>query len=1066
MFSLKHAFDLCSGLCLLLLGLLLAGLTVPLNAGAQTSQAANYNPRQLDTQKIMGAFQQNYDDLTLVSAHRGIHALAQLNQAPYVPENSLEAIEWAAREGYEAIEVDVRLTSDGQAVLTHDKSWGREWCGSSNTSNSPQIFDPFSPNTGNNALANPVVTANPYSYVSRPRNGTVLRDSVSLVTDTEDHGCTIWHQITGEWPPTLDQVYADLRNKGIKSVLMIDVQSPDAALAAWNVVQNNTDSDGNPAYQSTIFKLPADMFFNYSSDFRAVFPTNFNNIRWIPVITTRYVAPTGDKANVNGENAGIDVAATVSPGFGSETSINNWIDIMEAAGAGGQSGQIMAVEVVMKESGGILSTVLAHVGAMRNQFGFPMMVGNFNPAGEYYPYGATQEPQYYRSSDGTCCDYLEAYLYNNPNSNNGVTDPGGPQDNSDVRRSLPFLFRTGVPRTSFVTTDDPYDAAKYLDDQRNQRNWRGHLVAKGVTIASNAVVLSLSGSSQTASSGDVVHLVAGLSDDLATGSVTFMDGGTTLATVPLTGQAAAYDVTETTAGSHTYTATYSGDATFSATTSNSFTVEVGTYGQNGLPTGRPIRILVDGDSMTAGAEGDYTWRYRLYQWFQQQGISVLFVGPSIGVAAPATVEPPEPVSFVAPPQTLTGQYGPNAPPAPGSTGPPMLAFNSNHAAVWGKPFATAKNNIASLVQQYQPDLVLVALGFNDMGWFYSDDVGTLASMTTYVQNAQAVNPNLQFIVADVPFRTFIGGRQDLVTKTTNYDQALPAAVQKLQTSTSTLGVAAFNSNYGCNPNGNTCDSTKDGLHPNYKGDFRIAQAFAQALNSTFGLGSSGSIPITGNTVRPLNVPTNLVFTGTNQGVTVTWNRSWGATGYNIQYRNCLNYNGTCAGFGYSQWSNWMTSSSNFERWDLSWDMRFDDQPYPAYIYQVEVAATYGGPNDGVTSAFSNSVQGVPAPQVATTPTGLSVLTNTLHGQLEAEWTPSTGQYSNSIYEYDVWLFDTDTPGVYPSRFAHLEPPGNDPGPDFHTVSCTPGNHYVLMIEPWNAAGAGIPAQSPSTLCPQ
>lgn len=81
MFSLKHAFDLCSGLCLLLLGLLLAGLTVPLNAGAQTSQAANYNPRQLDTQKIMGAFQQNYDDLTLVSAHRGIHALAQLKSS-------------------------------------------------------------------------------------------------------------------------------------------------------------------------------------------------------------------------------------------------------------------------------------------------------------------------------------------------------------------------------------------------------------------------------------------------------------------------------------------------------------------------------------------------------------------------------------------------------------------------------------------------------------------------------------------------------------------------------------------------------------------------------------------------------------------------------------------------------------------------------------------------------------------------------------------------------------------------------------------------------------------------
>jgi hypothetical protein len=213
---------------------------------------------------------------------------------------------------------------------------------------------------------------------------------------------------------------------------------------------------------------------------------------------------------------------------------------------------------------------------MNNQFGFPMMVGNFHPAGEYYPFGSTQEPQYFRSSNGTCCDYLESYLYNNPNSNNGVTDPGGQVDNSDIRRSFPFLFRTGVMRTSLVTTDDPFDAAQFLDLQRNQRNWKKHLVANGVTIASNAVVLSLSTLEVTANTGDVVHLLAGLSDDLATGSVTFMDGGTTLATVPLTGQMAAYDVTETTPGNHSYIAMYSGDSTFSATQSNSFTVVVST----------------------------------------------------------------------------------------------------------------------------------------------------------------------------------------------------------------------------------------------------------------------------------------------------------------------------------------------------------------------------------------------------------------------------------------------------------------------------------------------------------
>ena len=45
-------------------------------------------------------------------AHRGLHG----NQAP---ENSMRAFELAAREGY-GIELDVRLSLDGQPVVMHD----------------------------------------------------------------------------------------------------------------------------------------------------------------------------------------------------------------------------------------------------------------------------------------------------------------------------------------------------------------------------------------------------------------------------------------------------------------------------------------------------------------------------------------------------------------------------------------------------------------------------------------------------------------------------------------------------------------------------------------------------------------------------------------------------------------------------------------------------------------------------------------------------------------------------------------------------------------------------------
>jgi len=34
--------------------------------------------------------------------------------------------------------------------------------------------------------------------------------------------------------------------------------------------------------------------------------------------------------------------------------------------------------------------------------------------------------------------------------------------------------------------------------------------------------------------------------------------------------------------------------------------------------------------MSQGHEGDWTWRYRLWQWFTSQGVAIDFVGPYTG----------------------------------------------------------------------------------------------------------------------------------------------------------------------------------------------------------------------------------------------------------------------------------------------------------------------------------------------------------------------------------------------------------------------------------------------------
>lgn len=51
------------------------------------------------------------------------------------------------------------------------------------------------------------------------------------------------------------------------------------------------------------------------------------------------------------------------------------------------------------------------------------------------------------------------------------------------------------------------------------------------------------------------------------------------------------------------------------------------------------RVMIVGDSLTHCHEGDYTWRYRIWDWFLSQNVAVDFVGPYLG-----TVEPDAPVS--------------------------------------------------------------------------------------------------------------------------------------------------------------------------------------------------------------------------------------------------------------------------------------------------------------------------------------------------------------------------------------------------------------------------------------
>lgn len=120
------------------------------------------------------------------------------------------------------------------------------------------------------------------------------------------------------------------------------------------------------------------------------------------------------------------------------------------------------------------------------------------------------------------------------------------------------------------------------------------------TVNQDASSVTLTSSKNPSSVGDLVTFTATVASggpDAPTGSVTFMDGSTNLATVPISGGHAVLATSTLGAGSHSITATYGGDANnATSTTALSQTVNPAPAGSGGSGGG-----LVSGGASSAGA---------------------------------------------------------------------------------------------------------------------------------------------------------------------------------------------------------------------------------------------------------------------------------------------------------------------------------------------------------------------------------------------------------------------------------------------------------------------------------
>lgn len=261
------------------------------------------------------------------------------------------------------------------------------------------------------------------------------------------------------------------------------------------------------------------------------------------------------------------------------------------------------------------------------------------------------------------------------------------------------------------------------------------------------------------------------------------------------------------------------------------------------------------------------------------GYDVQFVGPYSGTHGPAPPSEALPSPPLLPGETaaadpaVIGLYASGVSPDFASTG---------HGAWWGRQAAQVKETINGWVEEYQPDYVLVMLGFNDLGWFVSGPDGLISSMNELVSWTREAKSDVNILVANVVQRLFIDGRQDLVDNTNTYNEDLKTAVSIWQeVISSPISYVDVASNYQCGPG--ACSDGYDGLHPAAIGEYHIAQAFANVLRDDFGMkGQDFSVPTPPS--RDISTPSGFTVQAVPEGIFSGWTEVENARGYNIRMR--------------------------------------------------------------------------------------------------------------------------------------------------------------------------------------
>jgi glycerophosphoryl diester phosphodiesterase len=193
-----------------------------------------------DVRKIIQAFREPHEDLTILCAHRGLRWNG-------TSENSRDAYFRASEAGLECIETDIRLSADGQLPMIHDGGLGRTTDIGEQTGQAA-----YNPYTGKGY--NPDVSTLNFTGpdgIERLR----LRDEQGRVRD--------------EFVPSLPQMIESIRDSGMNVVLELDFKDQAAIEPAYWAMKNLANSAGVPANEWCIYKLQS-VWYQSPEEFEAL----------------------------------------------------------------------------------------------------------------------------------------------------------------------------------------------------------------------------------------------------------------------------------------------------------------------------------------------------------------------------------------------------------------------------------------------------------------------------------------------------------------------------------------------------------------------------------------------------------------------------------------------------------------------------------------------------------------------------------------------------------------------------------------------------------------------------